>query len=365
MFYSRIHMNGSGFTNQIMSFILSIIFAVNNKHPIVVVDNFSNDNVKSSFTPISQIINLNKLNDFLLQKYNIIVVDKYCVDNWRLLSVHYGSDACKFDITKEIKDSCLFENRLFINKYMYFNRIKGDPIYGKEKNIYLKYEITDTLTKKAFTVEEVYPEELDRHVVIDIQNAEYQFDFVNCEFMYTRTNFFNIFEDILLKIRYTNEFENLAMKTITNMGIQNKVNVIHLRVENDAIKHWSSMNNMNCVDFQNAIEAKYIALIQKYMNKNDEIIILSSSSVNGVIDFLIQNGYKIKISEKYFEYREKNAIVDLLVSRVCNNIFMGSIHNETKNGSTFSFYISKIVDKTVKKIGIDIDNIKNEECVFY
>jgi hypothetical protein len=331
----------------------------------MVVDNFSDDNMQSSFTPISHIIDLKELNDFLLQKYNIIVLDKYCVEKWKLLSVHYGADSNHFDITEEIKNACLFDNRLFISKYIDFNRIKGDPIYGKEKNVYLKYEIADTLTKNTYAVEEVYPEELDRHVVIDIKNSEYQFDFVNFQQMYGQTNYFHIFEDILLKIKYTNEFEDSAMKTIRKMGIRNKVNVIHLRVENDAITHWSSVNNMNYSEFQNAIEAKYIALIQKYMDKNDEIIILSNSSVNSVIEFLIQNDYKIKISEKYFEYREKNAIVDLLVSRVCNNIFIGCINNEIKNGSTFSFYISKIIDKKVKKIGIDIDNITNDECVFY
>ena len=117
--------------------------------------------------------------------------------------------------------------------------------------------------------------------------------------------------------------------------------------------------------FQLKLESKYIELIQKYMNKDDGILILSNSSVNGVFDFLIRNNYQVLLSDKYFEDREKNAIVDLLVSKNCNNIFLGCINNRIWNGSSFSYYISKILDKNVIKVGIDIDFINNPECVFY
>jgi len=402
MYYSTIFTNGTGFTNQIISFIYSIIIAINEKHRVIVVDKFLDDNIQSSFTPISHIINLKELNEYLLQKYNIIVVDKYSIAtfterghnesgsvvngglsretlteflwhnvNWKLLSAYYGTTPdCKNDITEEIKDGCLFGDRLFINKYTDFNRIKGDPSYGKEKHFYLTYEISisssDSSTK-THKVEEIYNEILTNHIAIDISSSEYKFNFINLFHLYGYTNYYNIFDEILSKIHYAKEFENCALATIRKLEPIQTVNVIHLRVEKDAITHWSAVNNMSYGEFKDVIEAKYIALIQKYMDKKDKIILLANFEEcmdSSVIDFLIRNDYPVVLSEKFFAYREKNAIVDLLVSRVCNNIFIGCI-NKQKEGSTFSHYISKMIGAEVMKIGIDIDSIKTPEYVFY
>jgi hypothetical protein len=65
---------------------------------------------------------------------------------------------------------------------------------------------------------------------------------------------------------------------------------------------------------------------------------------NPVIDFLKEHYYSYRFTEKIFEGREKNAIVDLLVSKKCNNVFIG--YSE----STFSYYITKCLNETVKKI---------------
>jgi hypothetical protein len=302
--------------------------------------------------------------------------------------VHYGTTINKFDITDEIKSVFLTGDRLFINKYTYFNIIKGDPAYGEKKQIFLKYEIkTNSATH---IIEEIHPEVLKHNIVIDVSNAEYIFKFINLNDIYSKNNA-DIFEEILLKIQYVDEFKNFSSNTIQKIkptfnipsklcdisaenSLCKKINVIHLRVENDAIDFWSSINNMTYSEFQMQIEAKYIELIKKYMDKRDKIVILSNSSVNGVVEFLVKNNYDIVISEKYFDCREKNAIVDLLVSRVCNNVFLGCINNKIiyfnnfsfiMTGSTFSYYISKLVDKSVKKIGIIIDCINADECVFY
>jgi len=179
-----------------------------------------------------------------------------------------------------------------------------------------------------------------------------------------------VFDEILFKIQYATVFINFAYNIIKQLEPIQKVNVIHLRVESDAIQHWSDMNkhtynDMTYDKFQKEIEAKYIEMITKYMDRKDKIVILSNSYVNSVIDFLIQNDYNIMIPTKYFEHREKNAIVDLFVSRACNNVFLGCMNKPMNIGSSFSHYISKIIDKSVKKIGINIDYIRDNECVFY
>jgi hypothetical protein len=65
--------------------------------------------------------------------------------------------------------------------------------------------------------------------------------------------------------------------------------------------------------------------------------------------------------EKYFEEREKNAIVDLLTSQACNNIFIGNYNPVLSRGSTFSYYIYKMIKAT--NIFIDLDSIYDDEYI--
>ena len=398
MLYAKISQNGMGLTNQIITFVYSIIKTIKSKnHKVVVIDFFLIDYSRMDYTPVSDIINLKELNVYLLQKYNVIVVDKYN-SNWELVNVYYGIDTNKIEITEEIKNTFLQGDRLFINKYTDFNRIRGDPCFGKEKTLFLNYEInirapTSTFSEATkYIIEEPYNELLNDHILVDISNAEYNLEFID---LYLALNDSAIFEDILNKIVYSSVFYQLAAKMterIFNLRnsyfvstplrlvnprtptatrpvvfaeVKQKVNVIHLRVEPDAIVHWSKMNKMEPDVFKTHIEAKYIELIKKYMNKMDTIIVLSNSIINNVTEFLLKNNYNIFITDKYFEHREQNALVDLLVSKRCNNVFIGCFNNKLKIGSTFSYYITRMVDPSVMKVGIDIDSIKEPEHIFY
>jgi hypothetical protein len=158
-----------------------------------------------------------------------------------------------------------------------------------------------------------------------------------------------------------------AKLRLKEININKKINIIHLRLEEDGIKHWSKMNNISCDEFKNILEEKYINIIKNYLSKTDENIILTSSisiSSNGVINFLIQNNYNYRFIDKFFEYREKNAIIDLLVAQNCNNIFIGNYNITNNNGSSFSYYITKYIKNNVTKIYIDLDKIYDKEVVF-
>ena len=52
-------------------------------------------------------------------------------------------------------------------------------------------------------------------------------------------------------------------------------------------------------------------------------------------------------NQKYFEGRELNAIIDFLVSKQCNNLFIGNFNINESRGSTFSYYITKIINKNI------------------
>jgi len=351
MYYSKIGIAGAGLSNQIFSLITSIIIAYRNNEKVVIIDNFLNDFSKKNYTPISQIININEINIFLKKYYDIIIVDKY---NTKLVinSIKYGTKDNNIDLTEHYMHS--FKNSILrINKDTNFNNIKGDPCFGIVKNIYLNYTIND------YEIEEIYNEYLKNDISIDILNSEYlhTLNWVNPLYR-------NMFENILPIIQYNNDFIDKSCHILKEIDMNNKINIIHLRLENDGIQHWSGMNGMSEIDFKNYIDNKYIKLIEKYISKTDQNIIVSQSLDNTVINYLIQNNYNFKFNNKYFEDREKNAIVDLLTARHCNNVYIGNFNIEQLNGSTFSYYIGKIVNKDVKKIYIDLDRIHNNEQIY-
>lgn len=339
-----------GFTNQIISFILSIMIAKQQGHKVIIVDNFLNDFSKDSYTPISEIIDIDSLNHSLIQMLNVVVVDKNSA-GFDLLCVKYGTFGITMDITEDIKSRYFKNNCLYIDNRTWFDgrRNIGDNL------LFVNYRIGN------YVIEEIYP---DVPIQIDIATAEYIHNFVALDDIYKYFDA-SIFETILKKIRYQTDFANKANKIEKYIKTNHRTNVIHLRVEDDAIKHWSVMNNMSEEEFKDTLETKYIELIQKFMNKDDEIIILSQSLTNRVVDFLRDNNYMVSISEKYFEDREKNAIVDLLLASRCNHVFLGCFNCLHMNGSTFSYYIAKTIEQQCLKIGVDIDRVHDDVCMFH
>jgi hypothetical protein len=353
MYYVKIIIPGSGLTNQVISLISGIIIAHTNKHKVVVIDHFSNDVFNPNYTPISQIFNIEKINKFLKEKYDIIIVDKYRA-NFELQSIKYGTTNTKIDITNEILPNSVCINSLFINKFTNFNSIKGDPCSNYPKNIFLYYKIN------GYDIEEIFDETLKEHIYIDILNATYINNFATFFFFKTQ-----IFNNILVNLEYNTHFIEKSQIVLDKMGLNddntNKINVIHLRLEDDAIRHWSRQNNMTEEVFKSYIENKYIDLISRFINKNDSTFILSYSLSNVVIDFMVKNNYNVILSEKQFDGRELNAIVDLLVSKSCNNVFIGAYNFENETGSTFSKYIGTMLPVNVKKVCVDLERITAPE----
>ena len=346
MYYSKLTQKELGFTNQIFSMITSIMLAYHNNHKVVVIDSFLDDVSKDNYSPISEIFNMNEINKFLKNNYDIIILDRFNI-NFQINSIKYGTKPDNIvDLTEYIIENFYKNDILYISKDTNFNDLKGDPCIGVLKNIFFNYKINDYL------IEEIYDEQLLNDISTDFLNLEYR-----NHFAFPHTYNIHMFENILDNIQYNMNFIEKSENILKYININKNVNVIHLRLEEDAIKHWSRMNHMNESTFKEYIENKYIDLIQKYTSKTDQNIILSSSLKNGVIDFLIENNYNFKFNDKYFEGREKNAIVDLLACKYCNNIFIGNFNVINMNGSTFSYYLGKIIKNNITKIYIDLDRI--------
>jgi hypothetical protein len=353
MYYLYSGLSGSGFTNQLFNIITGIIIAYIHREKVVVIDKFINDITNDNYTPISEIINLTALNVFLKENLDIITVDRSNI-NFEIIHVKFGTELIQVDITdhilKKYYDSS--NNKLCINKDSVFRNVYGDPCPGIFKRLFFKYKIN------GYGIEEIYGEKLQKDIIVDF-DSPYNFNLGDIAFNNP------LFESILSIIEYNPEFTLNAEMVLKEIDMDKKINVIHLRVEDDAIKYWSKQNNMSQEDYKAYIENKYIGLIQKYISREDNTIILSHSKSNSVIDFLNQNNFTYMYVHKFYDDREKNAIVDLLVSKCCNNIFIGNYNMFKLNGSTFSYYVSRSIQNNITRVCIDPDNILLSERVSY
>jgi hypothetical protein len=344
-YYLKIGEEKYGFTNQIFALITGIICAYKSRKQIVIVDNFLNDINNNTYSPISNILNITKLNTFLAENYNMIIQDRNNI-NFKLVSVIYGNNEINtVDLTDVYKEQWDLTNKLFIDKNCNFNSIKGDPCPKMAKKITIIYKLND------YTIKEICDEKLKSDININF-DGPYEF---TLGWLDSFNN--NMFDNILTNITYHDDFINKSESIINKINKKKKVNIIHLRLENDGITHWSKKNKMTHAVYLEHLENKYINLIKKYISKKDKTIILSSSASNRVIDFLNNDKYDYKFIDKLFEDREKNAIIDLLIAKSCNNVFIGNFNVQQHTGSSFSYYIWKMTNDTINKIYIDLDRI--------
>ena len=191
---------------------------------------------------------------------------------------------------------------------------------------------------------------------ISLNNINF-INILNWDILY---NYKELFISFLKELKFSkkiNEVFYLQTNKYINNSKYSKINVIHLRIENDAINHWSKINNLTYLDYKDILSKKYIEYIEKYMEKNDFIFVLTSEIDNNVINYLIKNNYNYKVTEKqFYNERELNAIIDFLVGKLCNNIFIGC------GNSTFTQCIIKCINN-VKNILFDLDNIMTDPMI--
>jgi len=262
-----------------------------------------------TYTPLSNILDLNQINVFLKPIYGIFVVDKHKL---------------KYHI-KSIEPTQTLEKKQLRFTY-YVNGEWIEELLDEKEAIEMSKNLLKPIYKYTFGW-------------IDTINKK-------------------MFEFILLHIRYNKEFTNKT-DSLTNQldTVNDKINVIHLRLEEDAIHHWSKVNHMTESVFRDLLVKKYITLIKQHISKTDKTIILSHSLNNQVMNFLKKNNYTTFFNQNGYGKREKDAIIDYLTSTRCNNVFIGNFNFHKMTGSTFSYYIGKTIDPIVKKVYIDLDRV--------
>lgn len=355
---------GNGLCNQIFSLVTGIIKCSMEQKSHCIIDSFNCCIEKGNIIEISKIINLdqttiniNKIKGleniklFDRADFKIELIDaRYGIDEFNNINVK-----TRFDFTfDEIIDNM---NQFFGN----------DPYPGIKKYLYAKYMINDKIFITRFDENSFKFTELfnNNYILNDL--------FINKRDDFSWYNRFNkdLFSLILKNIRFTDGFYEIIDKIKENHQITDKLNVIHFRLEQDAINHWSVQNNMDKQNFQQILCDKYEALINNHIERNDKIYVLSAQEDYIIEKFsnnheLVYTSLKTK-NEYLMEYygstgRELCGIIDLLIGINCSKLFIGCHSYKLSRGSSFSYAISENVN--CKRILIDLDNISNLEEIY-
>jgi hypothetical protein len=361
IYYAKIAHPSIGFTQQIFNLVNSIILAMKEGKRIVVVDEFLKNPEKQEYVPISIFLDLDKLNGFLSKKYAIKVFDKH-LTHVSINSITYGVKYREKNISAEILEHfCEDDNIIHIKNDVDLNKVFGDPMIGVSKYINIYY-----------TIKHNYQEQHNR-----INLPEYA-GFLKTDlyhnFSITKQNYIlneqplgeldkHKFDDILHNIPFADFLKENSEQFLQEIHMIDskikKMNVIHLRLEDDAIAKYSKSTDETLKEsFKAKLVQKYIENIEQHIDKSDETVLLTYSLENPVIEYLKANGYHYHIKAKDLESgREINAMVDYCIGINCNNVFIGNFNNDTLTGSKFSYFLSKHMPYNVKPFFIDICNL--------
>ena len=338
----------TGLCNQLYSLISGICISIRDKKNIIVVGNFSKNINTTNCCPISDIIDIDNLNIFL-KKNNITLVDNNFIE-LKNVNIKYGITNNNKDVTDKVLIS---SKKIIINKDMNFNLICTDFLPNIKKKIFINFDLNNM--HHEFLYDEYVGHPIS-DIIIDFENIIYQ-DVKNWDILNTPP-YDTFFKTILKELKFSSHLENIINLTITKLvnNHNSDINVIHLRLEDDGIKHWSKINNMDFDTFKNILREKYIKEIRENINKETLTFILTSKCDTIIFDYLKLNNYNFTITEKLYQDREINAIIDLSIGKLCNNIYIGP------GCSTFTQCIIKTINNK-KTILFDLDHINTPSII--
>lgn len=265
---------------------------------------------------ITDLINLEAWNEYLLKRVGLRVFDR-CDIEIQVDKIRFGTEDKVVDLTENIKGKYGMGNSLFVPKNTVFNDIKGDPAPNQYKKVLCKFKING----EAYDL--MYNEHLENNIVW----GQVPHRVLECS---DRVNKYNpeLFADLMKNLPFVKDkFHHVdEPKTAT-------VNLLHLRADNDVCYYWGVVNTMLNSEFKEQLECKYIEYIEQYFDKSDEIVVVSYEKDSKVLQWLKQEGYTYILDTT--SDSEIAAIRQLLMGlQYCNGSFIGA------NGSMMTYILS-------------------------
>lgn len=313
----------SGLCNQLYSLVTCICYCINNNINILFINKFYKSINTCDYCNICEVLDIIKINSYL-SKYAIFLVDSqnftfnvdyaYVIDNNTKI----------IDVTEELQIFVINNEFIISNDTKLF---KSKLEENKEYILTIKYSLNNGYFEEKYTIK-------NNKLITDI----------NYHFKHLNFNLYSVvglkdknFWDILTNIEFCDEFvvkANNIRNVITKVDYTN-INCIHLRLEDDFIKQYSGILHMDESYIKNKLEDYYIDSIKKTILPSDLTIILTCEFNNRVIQFMTNNNYKFEITQKKYNEREFNAIIDFEVGKLCNNVLIYVFE------SSFSYFLMK------------------------
>ena len=359
----NIHLKSTyGLCNQLYSIVGMCRYSIKHNIKYLFLNKFLKEINTENYCSISEIIDIPRTNVFL-QKYGVVLFDSFHC-SFDIISFKYGNEKFNIDITSGAislfkKDRGFIINRTFNlttafgDPYKYFERTYGFTPSG-DKYLYIDYKIDDTIFKNAFKINK-------DGFTVDGNDIVVNFNFKN-DTVFDPPLGYNdgsqVFIDILRNLVF---HENLLKKAneyvFKNIDTTKNVNVIHLRLEDDAIACWAKENNYDDLAlYKKDVSNKYISLIDKYIEKNDTTVIICYDYNNAVVEYMEKNNYRIIKTPKLDSNRDVSAIIDMIIGQYCNRIYICVYE------SSFSFtLLTRIYNKAnYKLIMFELNNLDND-----
>ena len=308
--------NTYGLSNQLYSIAGICYYATENNIKYIYLNKFLKQIKTENYCNISEIIDLKKTNSFL-KKYNIILFVGF---NLKLeivsLLFKYGSKT--IDFTEIAINKFKNENSFIINKQTNIHDLisyKNNNLYEKN-SLLVEFKIDDTIFNYSL---DILPSGyLIQDILINLNNLT--FDTTVIPQNNGTPKYFDILRNISFSEFFLNTVNNYIIK---NIDTSKKINVIHLRLEEDAIEHWAKENNYEDLTvYKKKVSEIYIEIIKKYFDKNDLTILLCYDYNNDVVNFMRENSYLYIKTPKFDSNRDISAIYDMHIGQFCNNIYL-------------------------------------------
>lgn len=350
----RISKYYTGLCNQLTNLIHGIMDAITDAVDVLVVDDFKMEIHTDKECPIENVLDLPSMNEYFRATYGLTIIGKRQM-SLKIKSALYGTMGRYIDIHKELWEKHCIDDRLIIPPWS-LNKIRYDPAEGIAKSLRITY-IVD-----IYKIIKIYTEE-GAVVDIPVKSVDQYKEYFESWPIEPAT----WFHHLLNKIVFHTYFHNIVNKfTVENrIDVMKPVHVIHLRLEPDAIYHWSKQNNITPQEFYQVLCNKYIKILSEHhFIKSGTVIILSYTEEGPVFDWLTKNNISfVCIPKNRTHGREWNAVLDIVLAKTyANGVLVGSVDPFRMQGSSFTYFLMHMLNP-VYTILIDIERISEKELI--
>ena len=345
----------AGLCNQLYNIVQTTIFGIKNNYKFIILDKFLKECNSENYCPVKDVIDISKTN-FFLRKYNIALIDGFDC-KLHIDSVIYGNDRASLNVTDFANTKFKNNNDFIIEKNTDLNEIFGYncdiSCNKKSPSLFIHYRINDVAIFSFFSTNNGL---LSEKIQLCFNNIFYKtFHPEGTSIPVTNDGSYE-FNDILTNIYFQNTLTQDAViyrdqGSGSGFGFgsgfgSEKINVIHIRLEDDAVQHWGKEYCYDDLElYKKKMEDVYISSIIEAIQKDEITILLSFDYNNRVVEYMKTNKYNILIPPKMNKYRELSAINDMIIAEKCNNVFIGVYE------SSFAFTVLKRIQTNIEKRG--------------